>query len=266
MTSIEVSFTNCLVCNKTLQSGTGILLFDVGHFCSQECFKRIPHHPTHKIITFGPAIFDAPPPIAPKPQSQPRPMSSVNNAFIQELQAKLGTQPTQRVATAPVITAPVITAPVITAPVITGPVITSPVATVSVATVSVSHKLVPIVPSTDPNQARPNNVIIQRFPTDLLPPPPVRVFVAAPPPKAPAASTPNHSDIPAEIGWCSFCEQSHTVTYQNLSGKKFCRIDLLNRYGDGYRHRMANTNPTYIPGFGTFDSHMRYAVPFLHIK
>jgi hypothetical protein len=245
MTSLEVSFTNCLICDKTLQSGTGILLFDVGHFCSQECFKRIPHHPTHKIITFGPAVFDEPPPIAPKPHSHP--MSSVNSNFIQELQAKLGTQPTQRVASlVPVSTSPVITSPVITA--------------------SVAHKLVPIVPTTDPNQARPNNVIVQRFPTDLLPPPQVRVYVPAPPPKATATSPPKHSDIPAEIGWCSFCEQSHTVTYQNLAGKKFCRVDLLNRYGDGYRHAMANTNPTYIPGFGTFNSHMRYAVPFLHIK
>ncbi len=282
MTTPCVSLTNCLICNITFQSGTGILLLNVGHFCSQECFNHIPTHPTHKIIMFGPTIFDGstPSPVAPRnlPKIAPKPCktSIVKSGFssiIEELKARQGNSPDvvqhqaspAQASPAQASPAQASPAPVVQAPVVQAPIVQHQASPVPVF-VQVQNKLVPIVPSSDQNQVRPNNVIVQRFPTDLIPPPQVHVTISSPNPAPTTKPNQKHSDITPELGICTFCEQTQTLTCQNAAGQKFCRVDLLNRYGNGFGHALAKQNPTYIHGLGLFDSHMRYAFPYVYIK
>ncbi len=65
---------------------------------------------------------------------------------------------------------------------------------------------------------------------------------------------------------CAFCEYTETCYYENSYGQKFCKIDYLIRYGDGYAHAMSKKNPTEVTINGTTyvgNSWARYVVPYL---
>ncbi len=293
------STTKCTTCNETFVSGTAISMHNVGEFCSVQCFlqdmeetRENENHvtfPTDEMIEFesfdsysSQPAFQAPT----RPSSQPafqaptRPISqpafqaptrpSSQPAF--QAPTRPSSQPAfqapTRASSQPVIQASPQVPPQAPTRPSSQPTYVPPPPPAQTTYVLPSapaltpNRLVPIFPTNDPNPPRVNNVIVQRFPTDLLPPPSVNISIAPPPPQP----KPKPRDISPVMGVCTFCERTETLTCENPKGQRFCNMGLLVRYGDGYGHAMAKLNPTTIPGLGTFDSWARYAVPFVYSK
>jgi hypothetical protein len=273
MSTMSKSSTNCLTCNISFISGTAICMYNVGDFCSPACFT------THigkgkKHVTFGPdsvheyesesttetsgfvrpssqapLMHKTPPPVAVRPH---RPSSRPPSGTVHERAAVIESLLNGR---SPVVSAPTVpVAPAMPAPIVHGPVMPAPIVNAPAVHDSIYY------PNSYYSQI-PNNVIVQNFPKDLLPPPLLKI--SATPPKPQPQPQPQYIN---HVGFCTFCKKDHVITCENANGQKFCDMGLLVRYGNGYAHAMANTNPTYIQGLGTFDSWARYAVPFVHIK
>ncbi len=265
-TQSSMSSTNCKICKKCFFTGTGITMYQVGEFCSPVCFtnymastpqnKKKVSFGQDKVYEYAP-VESHPPPVAPRrPSSQPA----------AQLAAQIAAQPAAQLAAQIAAQLVAQIAAQLTAQPFAQPFAqpASQPAAQPFAQPASQPAAQPFAQPASQPAAQPS--VIYTITPPVLPDPlhirPLNSFPTITVSKE--HSSPKPQTITPVLGMCTFCETNQILTCQNANGQMFCCSNLLVRYGSGFAHHMSKQNPSYIPGFGTFDSSLRYAVPFIN--
>jgi hypothetical protein len=119
-------------------------------------------------------------------------------------------------------------------------------------------------PPPPPAFAFPASVLMPAPPSPPSPPVTVPATVSVP-----AAAPSKPCTIPNETGICTYCERKETLTCINTQSLKFCSMNHLLRYGNGYAYSLIKASSTGVTINGTSyfgDSSYGFVLPYVHVK